>query len=423
MACVAVGVLSIGMLGAQDVQRLGEQDIIGTARYVGMAGAMTAVGGDASAIWDNPAALGVYQKFEAELTLDLQLDRTSQRSSRLPNVSYDDTRRNYFIPSLATVVFNFYNAKGGSIVYNNLMVGYKRQKNYRREYFGKDAYGNIDLYENGSSNSFGIDYAMNVNDRFYWGLGLNIVSVAYNKEIQGEAYLDEKASVIDFTRDVMSGVGVNATFGMLYRPSEWIRLGASIQTPSRVSMRCSDYSTEGCNWTKPYNYFKNYGTVSSVYRESLPMRLTAGLAIQAKRYGLLSFEYDLAHAKYMNKVHTLKFGLEGVIARHWFINAGYAYESPMKNIAPVIYEIEGEAPSRTDCDWRNVRSSHYVSAGFGYQGRSLIARLAYQFRWQDVQLVNNQMTDGLEVYNFTNQSMYDFDAKTHRIVLTLAWTH
>ena len=71
LAWCMVGMLSIGMLCAQDVQRLGEQDIVGTARYVGMAGAMTAVGGDASAMWDNPAALGVYQKFEAELTFDL----------------------------------------------------------------------------------------------------------------------------------------------------------------------------------------------------------------------------------------------------------------------------------------------------------------------------------------------------------------
>ena len=47
------------------MQRLAEPDLIGTARYVGLAGAMTAVGGDPTAIQDNPAGLGIYRRFDA----------------------------------------------------------------------------------------------------------------------------------------------------------------------------------------------------------------------------------------------------------------------------------------------------------------------------------------------------------------------
>ena len=44
-------------LTAQDVQRFAERQIAGTARYVGMGGAMTAIGGDPSAVLDNPDIL------------------------------------------------------------------------------------------------------------------------------------------------------------------------------------------------------------------------------------------------------------------------------------------------------------------------------------------------------------------------------
>ena len=37
-----------------------DEPVLGTARYSGMAGAMGALGGDGSAIKDNPAALGIF---------------------------------------------------------------------------------------------------------------------------------------------------------------------------------------------------------------------------------------------------------------------------------------------------------------------------------------------------------------------------
>ena len=52
----------VGTVSAQWQARLSEREVSGTARYVGMGGAMTAVGGDPSAVRDNPAGLGVYRR-------------------------------------------------------------------------------------------------------------------------------------------------------------------------------------------------------------------------------------------------------------------------------------------------------------------------------------------------------------------------
>ena len=66
---------------AQDYARLSERSIMGTARYVGMGGAMTAIGGDPSSVFDNPAGLGLYQRSEVMLSFLLPMPVCSSLTS------------------------------------------------------------------------------------------------------------------------------------------------------------------------------------------------------------------------------------------------------------------------------------------------------------------------------------------------------
>ena len=68
----------VGTVSAQWQARLSEREVSGTARYVGMGGAMTAVGGDPSAVKDNPAGLGVYRRMEVAVSLGGKWDQTMQ---------------------------------------------------------------------------------------------------------------------------------------------------------------------------------------------------------------------------------------------------------------------------------------------------------------------------------------------------------
>lgn len=70
---VAISVLLISAVSAQteyDALKLTQTDIIGTARYTSMGGAFGALGGDASALKDNPAGLGVFRSSELAFTLN-----------------------------------------------------------------------------------------------------------------------------------------------------------------------------------------------------------------------------------------------------------------------------------------------------------------------------------------------------------------
>lgn len=60
-----------GSLSAQDIYKieaLTGSDLNGTARYVGMGGAMSALGADLSAIGANPAAIGLFRRSDASIT-------------------------------------------------------------------------------------------------------------------------------------------------------------------------------------------------------------------------------------------------------------------------------------------------------------------------------------------------------------------
>ncbi|MDR0370456.1 MAG: hypothetical protein LBH80_01175, partial [Prevotellaceae bacterium] len=63
--------LNISAQTTPDIYNLQHNDINGTARYMGMAGAFGALGGDVSAVKDNPAGLGVYRQSEFVTTLNL----------------------------------------------------------------------------------------------------------------------------------------------------------------------------------------------------------------------------------------------------------------------------------------------------------------------------------------------------------------
>lgn len=76
---------------AIDAYRLSQSDLKGTARYMSMAGAFGALGGDLSTLSHNPAGIGVYRNSEVGFTLDLDLQNAESKSGNYSN-SYDQTK-------------------------------------------------------------------------------------------------------------------------------------------------------------------------------------------------------------------------------------------------------------------------------------------------------------------------------------------
>jgi hypothetical protein len=109
-----------GYLFSQDYVRLSERTIMGTARYVGMGGAMTAIGGDPSAVLDNTGGLGLYRRTETTLTFDYAYSKATSNAGRL----------SFFMAPQASVVFSMPTGRTEGVLFHNFMLSYSRQHTF-----------------------------------------------------------------------------------------------------------------------------------------------------------------------------------------------------------------------------------------------------------------------------------------------------
>ncbi len=467
-------------LQAQDAQILAQRDLVGTARYVGLAGAMTAVGGDPSAVNVNPAGLGVYRRWDVNLSLYVDVDRVSQvGQTNLIGA------RNKFSASQASFVFGWVDqSRDRGMIANNVMISYHNIANYNRQYkasnvndpyslsdviaaktngvdesalqpaerwdkenwLSNQAYdtylispdpsdtkrwysileagqvvdrNQLTMHEYGSIDQFGISWGGNISNIIYLGATLNILAYDHTQSVRYTEQFGEGCSMDNNTYVHHSGVGVNGNFGIIAHPLQWLRIGASFTTPSAVSLTTRNYGDMNSTLYM-YDAKEGKNVLTNFTSKSLensyidrtwtsPMRVSAGLAFQALNYGLVSFQYDYAHHKQIDDIHTLRAGIEGVIVNHFFLEAGYAYESTfLKNEQYYSPGILPENTVRTDAYSQIVKRSHYATAGFGYRGKNFAVHAAYRYRWQ------SSVT-----YPHEFAIPYDINATTHNFVLTL----
>ena len=73
LALSALTAMTLSAQSAFDIYQLSQGDLRGTARFMSMGGAFTALGGDLTTLSQNPAGIGVYRYSEIGATLDINL--------------------------------------------------------------------------------------------------------------------------------------------------------------------------------------------------------------------------------------------------------------------------------------------------------------------------------------------------------------
>lgn len=237
--------ISLCAQSAVDAYNFSQSDLRGTARYMSMGGAFTALGGDISSLSQNPAGLGVYRRSEIGATLDISprritattaTNRTSTDATKVFcnnfgyigvanlnsamrtfawGVSYNRvgsfnrefTSYNASAPSsLTNYIANFTNNSGvepstltitdkynpyqqsdadwlSILAYNSLLIN-----DVNGKYVGLDQNGTVGdaqsvVRQSGYVDEYNIDFGGNVSDVVMWGLGIGIYDLNFNSTV------------------------------------------------------------------------------------------------------------------------------------------------------------------------------------------------------------------------------------------------
>lgn len=139
-ALVALASASANAQTVYDATNMAQKDLNGTARFVGMGGAMGALGGDISTIGTNPAGIGIYRSYDAMMTLGYST--TGTESNYQGNKSEMDKNR-WSFDNIGVVI----STKFGNhtpLRYINFGFNYRKTKSFYKNMTMQGMLGSID---------------------------------------------------------------------------------------------------------------------------------------------------------------------------------------------------------------------------------------------------------------------------------------
>ena len=101
-AIIAAGFVpsTMSAQSATDAYQVSQYDLKGTARFMSMAGAFGALGGDLSTLSQNSAGIGVYRSNELGFTLNLDAQQSTAKSM---GVSNTDNQTKFYLNNIGGV--------------------------------------------------------------------------------------------------------------------------------------------------------------------------------------------------------------------------------------------------------------------------------------------------------------------------------
>lgn len=336
--------------------KLIDNDLNGTARYVGMGGAMEALGADISVINSNPAGIGLFRRSSGSVSFGLvsQDGASSFKYGNKTNASFDQAGFVYSLRdgrrTFINFGFNYHKSKNFDYILNaasglngasqhklSYMKALANENNLDKTssgWRGKFAYtsqldnlyyntlmmtsSNGFFYNDASRYEFGraetgyigeynFNSSANVNDRVYLGITIGIHDVHYTgHSLYSEALVNlNNQTAGDITVNDerrITGTGYNASFGIIFRPVDAspFRIGLSVTTPTWYDLKTSNYTylinnTKADGGGKLQGDYPNHTTGESYeFKLFTPWKFGVSLGHTVGNYLALGASYEYA---------------------------------------------------------------------------------------------------------------------------------
>lgn len=477
-----------------DAFSVSQNDLKGTARYMSMAGAFGALGGDLSAINNNPGGIGVYRSSDIGVTFNLDLQSVK---STAKGVSSKVDQTKFTVNNFGYV--GAFKLDSETVPYINFGFSYNRPVSYNRRYSGKisdidnslsnyiagvtntmgyntndlaffndydpyihsnapwlsimaynsyiinpqtfdsggygsnftgllnaqsQGFSEYEVIEEGGVDEFNMNFGGNLAEMLYWGIAFGVSNMDQSRyTYYGEGLTDatvpnEDDTALDNNGAASyglenwlntSGNGWNFKFGVILKPINELRIGASIHTPTYWSLTDQIFSSMNYYLADSYgvpieegNEDANAGyTYETSYKIYTPWKFNVSAAAVLGTKGIISFDYERVayndmKVKYddgfanfyednivqnnikntYKAMDVYRIGAEYRVTPQLSLRIGYSYQnSPVKKEAyegRMNIETAGTTPAYTF-----DKFTQYITGGLGYRYKSFYTDLAY----------------------------------------------
>lgn len=480
---IALGVsLETQAQSATDALRFSNFEASGTARALGSGSALGALGADFSVMSSNPGGLAWFRNSEFTITPGIISSKVTARLNNHPdNEAFEETNNSLVLNNFGIVVasqpsnadwkqvnfglglnrladfnqqFYYEGISTGSIVDRflelansdaglddfeaglafdaNALIGPDDEGFYHND-FELEPNALIQRTQNitthGSVNELTFSLAGNYKDRIMMGATIGVPFLSYREE---KTYTEEDPNAVgignvpyfdklEYAENLTTtGAGINLKMGLVFRPTQSVRLGVAFHTPTAFSLSDSYYTTMTYNYTE--NGVANEGNAQSPdglfdYKLRTPWRAIGSLGVIIQKTGFLSAEVewlDYQNATYNyngyeNEERDVNNAIQKTLTSALNIRLG-------GEVAYDIFRFRGGFglhPSALEGEEKIVNNS--FSFGLGIREEYFFIDLAYrQYNFKETftpYLLNSE----------TNQQFIDKDTNTSRYIMTVGF--
>lgn len=418
---------------SQDAIRFSGSQPGSTSRIKALGNANVSVGGDLTSISSNPAGLGFFTRSELSITPEFNLNKTN--ADYLGTSSTGKRNDGNFNNASVVFYGKLNKAPGQSKTEGWLSVNFGASFNRTNNFYQKTSYrgtnsvssiadyyadlGNIALQNNysldgylegwardqglislntnnfydpntalggtqtntttttGGQSSYDFSFGANYSNKLYIGAGFGITSLRYNNTSN---FTEERFLYTDlnrnysstYTRDqVTRGTGFNGRFGLIYKPVEVVRIGATVTTPTWYTI--DDSSFEGLSTKYNSDAKQTAGANYPLsYKLRTPFKVAGGIFVFAGKLGFITgdveyvdysstklsestdyaFNFDADNAdikRYYKGAINTRLGAEARLSPNFLLRGGYGI------LGSPVRDSDSDANTKT------------ISGGLGYR--------------------------------------------------------